>query len=340
MIRTIRTGRSCTRWRAPGMIVGAALMLASCGGESIAPDDSSSASVPTQAPRQSAIAPGIPVGPIGLWTMDKLEWGPGPFTASQNAIHPDTLIKQINAARAKGHRLIMAMTPGPSPRYVTNGQFDMAKWKKAMDGYNKPTLKTAVAAAVADGTIIGNLMIDEPETVRWGNTLTKAKLDQMAVYVKAIFPTLLVGVNHGPPGYKWRSTEHYTKLDYVLYQYAHWVTNGNLTSWKTAVLAQAKADGVKPVFSLNVLNGGKQDRGDGLYDCIGTDMGGLGTRYPNCTMTPTQVRSWGKTLAPLGCAMLFWNFNKPYFSNAANLSAMTDVATLAKSQPRPSCKRP
>jgi len=38
--------------------------------------------------------------------------------------------------------------------------------------------------------------------------------------------------------------------------------------------------------------------------------------------------------------MLFWSFNKPYFTNSANLSAMTDVATLAKSKPRPSCKRP
>jgi hypothetical protein len=322
------------------MVVLAAMMVAACGSESVAPVDPAGTVDPAQGPPQYAIGPGIPVGPIRLWTMNKLEWGPGPFTASQNSIHPDTLIAQINAARSKGHRLIVAMTPGPSTRYVTNGQFDMAKWKKAMDGYNKSTLKTAVAAAVADGTIISNLLIDEPETKRWGTTLTKAKIDQMAVYVKAIFPTLPVGINYGPPGYKWRSTERYTKLDYVVFQYAHWVTNGNVITWKDAVLAQAKLDGVRPAFSLNVLNGGKQDRGDGYYDCIGPDMGGLGTRYPNCTMTPTQIRSWGKTLAPLGCAMLFWQFNKTYFTNSNNLSALTDVATLAKSQPRPTCKRP
>ena len=340
MIRSTGIGRCCTLLRAPGMVLLAAVMVAGCGGEGVAPLDPAGTVDHTHGPPQYAIAPGIPVGPIGLWTMNKLEWGPGPFSASQNAIHPDTLILQINAARAKGHRLIVAMTPGPSPRYVTNGQFDMAKWKKAMDGYNKSTLKTAVAAAVTDGTIIANLLIDEPETKRWGTTLTKAKIDQMAAYVKAIFPTLPVGVNYGPPGYKWRGTERYTKLDYVVFQYAHWVTNGNLTTWKDAVLAQAKLDGVRPAFSLNVLNGGKQDRGDGYYDCIGPDMGGLGTRYPNCTMTPTQIRSWGKTLAPLGCAMLFWQFNKTYFTNSNNLSALTDVATLAKSQPRPSCKRP
>ena len=123
---------------------------------------------------------GIPFGPHALWTLNKLEYGPAPFTASQNYISADTLILQINAARTKGHRLMLAMTGGLSTRYTTNGKFDMVKWKARMNAFNRSTLKTAVAAAVADGTLIGNLMIDEPETARWGNVLTKPMLDQMA----------------------------------------------------------------------------------------------------------------------------------------------------------------
>ena len=152
---------------------------------------------------------------------------------------------QINAARNKGQRLMVAMTGGPSERFTTHGQFDMTKWKNTMNKYNKSALKTAVAAAVADGTIIGNQMIDEPETKQWGTVLTKAKLDQMAAYVKTIFPTLPVGLNHGPPGYKWRATERYTKVDYVMYQYNHYITSGNIVTWREAVLAQAKLDGVQ-----------------------------------------------------------------------------------------------
>ena len=94
--------------------------------------------------------------------------------------------------------------------------------------------------------------------------------------MKTIFPTLPVGLNHGPPGYKWRATERYTKVDYVLYQYNHYITSGNIVTWRTAVLAQAKLDGVRPALSLNVLNGGKQDRGDGTYDCTGAGMAGSG----------------------------------------------------------------
>lgn len=283
---------------------------------------------------------GIPFGPVGLWTMNKLNYGPAPFTASQNYINADTLILQINAARNKGQRLMVAMTGGPSTRYTTNGQFDMAKWKSVMNTYNKSALKTAVAAAVSDGTIIGNQMIDEPETKRWGTVLTKAMLDQMAAYVKTIFPTLPVGLNHGPPGYKWRATEHYTKVDYVLYQYNYYITSGNVTAWRDAVLAQAKLDGVTPALSLNVLNGGKQDKGDGYYDCAGTGQGGLGTRYPNCQMTSDQLRSWGKTLAPRGCFMMLWQYDPSYMAESANQLAFKDIAALAAATPKRSCRRP
>jgi hypothetical protein len=271
--------------------------------------------------------------------MNKLNYGPAPFTASQNYINADTLILQINAARNKGQRLMLAMTGGPATRYSTNGQFDMAKWKSTMNTYNKSALKTAVAAAVADGTIIGNQMIDEPETKRWGTVLTKAMLDQMAAYVKTIFPTLPVGLNHGPPGYKWRATERYTKVDYVLYQYAHYITSGNVTSWRDAVLAQAKLDGVTPALSLNILNGGKQDKGDGYYDCAGSGQGGLGTRYPNCQMTSDQLRTWGKALTPYGCFMMMWEYDAAYMAEPANQLAFKDIAALAASKPKRSCKR-
>jgi hypothetical protein len=162
----------------------------------------------------------------------------------------------------------------------------------------------------------------------------------MAVYVKGIFPTLPVGINVGPPGYKWRSTERFTKVDYVLYQYAHWVTQGNITTWRTAVLAQAKLDGVTPAMSLNILNGGKQDRGDGYYDCIGPEMGGLGTRYPNCLMTATQVTNWGKALVPYGCFMMMWEFDSTYMAKSANKTAFQAIATQAAALPKRSCKRP
>jgi hypothetical protein len=297
-------------------------------------------SPPPQSPQPPPVTyTGLPYGPAGLWRLANVKWGPQPFTASQNYINADSIVQQINAARAMGHRLILAMTGGVAEDYSTNGQFDLTKWTNKMDTYNTETIREAVAAAVSDGTVIGNQMIDEPETKRWGTVLTKAMIDQMAAYVKAIFPTLPVGLNHGPPGYKWRASERFTKVDYVLYQYNHYYTSGNIVAWRDAVLAQAKLDGVTPALSLNVLNGGKQDR-DGNYDCVGAGMGGLGTRYPNCTMTADQVRTWSKELVPYACFMMIWQYDATYMSEAGNQDAFREIASLVASQPRRSCARP
>ena len=318
-------------------------LTVACGGDSTSPaalDPPDPTSEVPGAPLAAVTYTGTPYGAVSLWLLNKPLGPLTPFTASTNYINADTLILQINAARAKGHRLVVAMTGGATDAYTTNGQFDMAKWKKVMNTYNKATLKTAVAAAVSDGTLIGNQLIDEPETKRWGTVLTKAMVDQMAVYAKTIFPTLPMGVNHGPPGYKWRATEHYTKVDYARYQYDWYISSGNLTAWRTAVLAQAKADGVTPALSMNVLNGGVKDKGDGLYNCTGAGQGGLGTRYPNCRMTPDQIKTWGKALLPYGCFLMQWEYEPAFFAKSTNQAAFKEVATAAAALPRKSCKRP
>jgi hypothetical protein len=281
---------------------------------------------------------GTPFGPIELWaSYTDVKWGPSPFTGTQNYTDAFGVITQINAARTMHQRLILSMTGGPSTRYTTNGKFDMTKWKNRMNTFNTSAIKSAVAAAVSDGTVIGNQMIDEPETARWGGNITKATLDAMATYGKKMFPTLPMGVNHGPPSYKWRSSEYYHVVDYVLYQYNWWVTTGDVTAWRTAVLNRAKVDGVTPIFSINILDGGVQDR-SGTYDCTGT--GGKGTYYPNCRMTPTQVTTYGRALATYGCAMQMWRYDGTFMSKSANVDAIKSVASLAASAPRRSCRRP
>jgi hypothetical protein len=346
MIRTFRDPGRPTRLRSLLLVAYAVLLGPSCGPDNASPvavtDADAPGAVPVQpgGPLASVTYVGLPYGPVGLWTLNKLNWGPAPFTGSTNYINADTVILQINAARNKGQRLVLAMTGGSYVDYTTNGQFSMTKWKSAMNTYNKTAIKNAVAAGVADGTIIGNQLIDEPETSRWGTVLTKPMLDQMAAYAKSIFPTLPVGVNHGPPGYKWRSNERYTKVDYVRYLYAWYITSGDVVAWRTAVLAQAKLDGVTPALAVNILNGGVKDKGDGYYDCAGPTQGDLGTRYPNCTMTADQLRSYGKALLPYGCFFMMWQFDKTYMSKTDNQAAFKDLATLAASKPKRSCKRP
>jgi hypothetical protein len=266
-----------------------------------------------------------------------ISWGPEPFTATQNYTKPEGIIAQIRVARSKKQRLILAMTGGPAERYTTDGNFDMRKWKARMDSYKKTEIIEAVAAGVVDGTIIGNQLIDEPETRRWGSGLNKSLIDEMAAYVKAIFPTLPVGLNHGPPGYLWLATERYQLLDYVLYQYNHYFTAGDVVAWRDSALAQARHDGVAPMFSLNIVNGGVQDR-KGPRDCTGT--GGLGSRAPNCRMTPAQIREYGSVLGVAGCALLLWRYDATSMSNPDNEQAFRELADKLSTTPAPSCRRP
>jgi len=281
---------------------------------------------------------GIPFGPYGLYaSVTGFAWGPAPFTSSLDNTFAGSIVQRITAARQQHHRLVMAMTGGNTSEYTTNGKFDMGKWKARMNTFNTATIKKAVADAVADGTIVGNKLIDEPETSKWGGVLTKPMIDQMASYVKNMFPTLPVGVGYGAPGFRWRAYERYKVVDWVSSQYQWSFNQGGITAWRDAVLSWARAEGVTPAFSLNILDGGINDR-VGAWDCVGT--GGKGTIAYRCRMTADQVRSWGQAVGPAGCTMQMWRYDDAFMSKSANQSAFRDVASLLNSKPRRSCKRP
>jgi hypothetical protein len=281
---------------------------------------------------------GVPFGPYGLYaTVTGFEWGPAPMTASLDNTFANSIVQRINAARLKRHRLVLAMTGGQSREYTTNGKFDLGKWKARMNTFNTSTIKQAVAAAVADGTVIGNKLIDEPETPKWGGAVTKPMIDAMASYVKNMFPTLPVGVAYGAPGFRWRASEHYRVVDWVVSQYQWSFNQGGITAWRDEVLRWARAEGVTPGFSLNIMDGGINDK-VGSWDCAGT--GGKGTIAQRCRMTADQVRSWGRAIGPSGCVMLMWRYDDAFMSKSANQAAFRDVASLLNSSPRRSCRRP
>jgi len=344
MIRAFRPSFRLLMARSSVVAMLAVLVGAACESsdpmESSDPIESPAVAVDAPAPAFATVSyTGLPYGPIGLWSSaTSVEWGPAPFTGTQNYTDANGVVTQISTARSKKQRLILAMTGGLSTRYTTNGKFDMTKWKNKLNTFNTSTIRNAIAAGVADGTIIGNQLIDEPETPRWGGTVSKAVIDQMATYAKKMFPSLPMGINIGPPAYsKWRTSEHFQVLDYVLYQYNYYVTSGNIAAWRDGALASAKRDGVTPAFSLNIMNGGVQDR-TGTWDCAGT--GGKGTRYPNCRMTADQVKNWGKAIGVAGCAMQMWRYDDVFMSKSANQDAFRSVASLLASKPRRSCRRP
>ena len=296
---------------------------------------------PPQEPPPPPPAVGVPFGPFAIFvgTTTQLAFGPAPFTMSQTGETADRVVQRIAAARAAGLRLIIAMTGGAPTNYTTDGKFDLAKWKAKMDTYRTPTIQQAVAAAVADGTVIMANIIDEPNTTDWGGVIDRTTLETMSAYVKEIFPGIRTAMS-----LQWsalvgsRFTGPYNSLDVLTTQY---VTRfGTVESYRDDAVATAKANNLGLLFSLNILNGGTQDK-DGVWDCAGT--GGKGTSSPNCRLTPSQVETFGKTLGltPETCGLLLWRYDDAFFKTDSlapdNVAAAQRVGVALAARPARPC---
>jgi hypothetical protein len=281
---------------------------------------------------------GIPFGPSGGMLNSTTEVAP--FTMTVQGVTPSNIVSYLSKARAAKARLILNMTGGHHEKYMTAGAFDYARWTAAMDAYNTPAIKQAVAEAVADGTIVGNSVMDEPhihgggDGNTWGpqGTMTKVVVDQMCGYAKAMFPTLPVGVAHRHDAFE--PTRSYHVCEFFISQYSS--RHGSVTAFRDAGLALARRDGHAVIFGMNILNGGIQDR-DGTWDCIGT--GGKGTYAPNCRMTPAQIRENGAVLGPAGCGLAMWRYDASFMANPENRRAFEDVAGRLSALAAKACRR-
>jgi len=311
----------------------------------VTPDSLASDSAAGSEISEELVTLGVPYGPYHLMnSYTTYAWGPAPFTASLNGnTGPGGVIKQIDAARRARQKLMLSLTDGYREHYLTNGKFDIAKWKTRMYAYNTPEIRAAVARGISDGTILGNQVINEPNVSGWGGNINKAVVDQLCTHVKKIFPTLPAGpvVVHW-----WRPTERYRVCDFIIDQYG-WSQgsmgpgtpggSGNVLLWRQAALTQAAKEGISIAFSMNLLGGGTR-----IYGCPVPETGGryTPTDMKNCRMTADQVRQWGRALGPYGCAMFMWKYEAAFWSKSANIQAFRDVAATLATKPRRSCRRP
>ncbi|MFL5475433.1 MAG: hypothetical protein ACJ8A6_07025 [Gemmatimonadales bacterium] len=294
-------------------------------------------------PLGSGTPTGIPFGPYDTWAGDtSLEPNTGFFTGGIGTLNATNIVARLDVARQNHKRLVLAMTGGSHWNYLTNDVFDLAKWQAKMETYNTPAIKAAVAAAVADGTIIGNSVMDEPNVSgggdgnTWGppGTMTKARVDGLCAYVKNLFPTMLVGVVHNHQAFE--PTKSYQVCEFLVDQYS-W-RKGDVNDFIQGGLDLGRRDGLGIIFSMNILNGGIQATRDGLWNCPLTTTGGRGTFDPNCRMTAQQVREWGTTLGSAGCAMMMWKYDDAFMASPENQQAFRDVAAVLASLPAKSCR--
>jgi hypothetical protein len=272
---------------------------------------------------------GIPMGLSGILSAGV---SPSPYTMSLDGYNASNIVGRLAAARGKGLRVLMNMTGGSHNNYKPHGVFDMAKWQAKMDSYNTPAIRAAVAAAVADGTIIGNSVMDEPhnttELAGWGGTLTKARVDEMCRYVKTMFPTLPVGVVHDHRHLE--PQKNYQSCDFLLSQYRY--SKGNVQEFRDGGLAFARRSGMAIAFSLNITAGGVP--GTSCEKYWGVDPRGV-----LCPMTADQIRDYGLVLGPAGCMLNMWRYERGYFAKPEIQEALRSVASSLAALPHKPCTR-
>lgn len=262
---------------------------------------------------------GIPLAIYNLYrTNTEIETvGTASFDASYDSCNTSNIIARIDAAFAQGIRLVLMMTGGSHSLNYAPGVpniFDLNVWKARMDAYDTTAIKAAVAAGVTNGTILGCDVMDEPQHYSWNNgvsdgTVTsKALIDTMCNYVRAIFPTIPVGVTVKP---EWKTSTTFSAVDFVVYQYSLWA-KGPITAWKNMGLAQAALDHVKIVEGLNPVNGGT---------------------LQNTNMTATQIEDWGTELIQASStyvvALEMWRHDVNLFGRSDVQAACANLHTIA-----------
>ena len=149
-----------------GTVTGTGVFTAPAGGLSclVTATSGDKADTTEVVPLTSSLDFGVPFGIYDVWTSGTTTKSTGiaAFSSSHDYIAPGEMANHIATARAKGMHVVLAMTGGSHDRYKTAGVFDMAKWKAAVDAYNTQPIRDAIAQGVADGTVVGNSVMDEP----------------------------------------------------------------------------------------------------------------------------------------------------------------------------------
>ena len=255
-------------------------------------------------------------------------------TSMLNTVHTGTLyggqIDQANAlslltaTRAKGGRLIIKMSMG-ADTWIKNadGTFSFTKWKLRVDRFKKVNL----APFIADGTIEGHYLIDEPyRTVRWGGkVVSQATIEAMAKYSKSIWPGMPTFVRV-VPSWMEAAPVTYIHLDAAWLQYEG---RGDVTKILTAEVAAAKRKGLGLAVGLNVLDGG-----NGTSKIAGWTRG----KY---AMSASEVRSYGTVLLnhAYTCTFYNWMWDSPYYGRADVKAALSELATKARNHIKTSCRQ-
>ncbi len=295
------------------LLATAVLALVGCSEtDSLGPDNSPAAagdpaepsSTPTLA---SSYAGGIP---IGTFAQPTSEFG-SRFNGAMRNIGPEGLLRELAAIKARGGRVVLMMAGNNRYYKDGGGHFSLDKWKGRVDRYKGINF----ASYVADGTILGHYLLDEPnDPTNWGGQpVSQATVEEMAKYSKQLWPSMATVARANPSYFTGRQ---YQYLDAAWAQYLSRM--GDPSSYIAQAVSDAQKSGLGLIVGLNYLRGG----------------------IPNGTpMTASEVEQWGSALlsSSYPCAFISWQHNSSYLASGSIQDAMDVLRRKAQNRASRDC---
>jgi hypothetical protein len=230
---------------------------------------------------------------------------------------------KLEAARRSNGRVLLNFSGSSQKlRDESTGGFSLTKWKQEVDKYRGFDF----SSYIADGTLIGHFLMDEPDDPNnWnGHRVSLADIEAMAKYSKEIWPDLPTIIRGWPDYLAGYDYEH---LDAAWAQYHE--RFGPIDDFIEENVRGAKALGLALVMGLNVLGGSGE--------------GGLPGYHPGrwFAMTASQLRTWGGALLGQSyiCAFFMFRYPSDYFARPEIQAAMVELGEKAASLPKLPCRR-
>ena len=257
---------------------------------------------------------GSPIMPFGPKQLPYTEFATPPWTGVYiNASSLTNLTTRVTTAQQYGTRMIVKLAP-PHAEMLdpVTGCFDVNLWKAAID----KLAPFDFAPFVADGTVLGAELVNEPHASDWCQSterrLTKAEVEEMAVYAKVYWPTLPVGAGRSD----WvLANAPWAHLDFAHSQYH--MRKGDIDAWRDQTISEAKAAGVGHLMSLDYLAGQLDDS----------------------PMTADQLQYYGSALArdTYSCLLTGYLYDATYNAQPGVMAAFSAISWIANSHPAPPC---
>lgn len=260
-----------------------------------------------QAEPGTAIFQAVLFGPFHL---PETEFGP-PYTGAFRALQPEEFMPILEAARKAGFHLIVNLAGGRHSYQAEDGAFSVERFKQRLDAFSQFDFDPYVA----NGTILGHMMFDEPQDPsNWnGAPVPFADIDAAAAYSKKLWPALPVGVG-GPPSFL-EAGAPWKALDFGFAQFT--TRRGEAQIWLRQEVESAHKAHLSIVVSINILSGNNRNPVSGA-----------------------QLAEWGRILVsePAICGLLMWKYDPAYLQDPAVQAAIEEISKLARGRTAPACR--